>query len=153
MVLESWESIPGNQNVPLLAWVTFMSDCGLHAQNWPPWSSWMSPGYRTWTTRQKKSCSTFWSSFGVLEVKDDLYRACRKQWNKTVKNFVHGSSTGYTSWICNNWTAGVMAVSCMFKLELADLRNRVPFKFIPTCISSHFVLCLCHIKHKSCLKL
>ena len=29
---------------------------------WPPWSSWMSPGY----VNKQKSCSTFWSLFGVL---------------------------------------------------------------------------------------
>ena len=42
-----------------------------------PWTSLTS--HRTWTNRQNYCSSTFWSFFGVLEVKVDLYRVCRKQ--------------------------------------------------------------------------
>lgn len=70
------------------AWVTFMSIFGVPTQNIPPRSSWTSPGYGTRTNRQKNSCSTFWSSFRVLEVKDDLYRACKKERNKLQRNCV-----------------------------------------------------------------
>ena len=54
---------------PSFAWGTFASACGLHVQNW---SSWMSSGYRSWTKRKQKSCSIFWSLFGVPEVKGGL---------------------------------------------------------------------------------
>ena len=77
-------SIQGNQNVPPFAQVTSTSTCRLHAQNQQPWGSWTSPGYRTWTNKERKSCSTFWSLFAALEVKDDLYGACRKERNKTA---------------------------------------------------------------------
>ena len=46
-----------------------VSASGLHAQNWPPRSSWVSPCYRTWMNIQKQCCSTFWSFFGVIEAK------------------------------------------------------------------------------------
>ena len=47
MVVESWESVQANLNVPL-----FASACKQHAQNRSPRSSWTSLGYGTWTRRK-----------------------------------------------------------------------------------------------------
>ena len=52
MVVESLESIQGDQNLPLFMRGTFLSACEKHAQNRSLRSSWMSPGYKTWTIRK-----------------------------------------------------------------------------------------------------
>ena len=58
MVLETW-----NQNVPLFARSTFVSAYKSGRR-----------GVHECLRVNKKSCSIFWSLFGVLEVKDGLDR-------------------------------------------------------------------------------
>ena len=52
MLFESWESDEANLDVPLFVLCTFLSACEGHALKCSPQSSWMSPGYMTWTRRK-----------------------------------------------------------------------------------------------------
>ena len=84
-----------------------------HIKSRSPWSV-----SKLQNLRQKKRCSTFWSLFGVLEVKGILYRVCRKQGilKQQQKN---------TLYSCKHKTDHHEAHGCLrvIKLERIDRRS------------------------------
>ena len=70
MVVESWESVQVNQNVPLLAQGTFSSACEWHAPNF---TAELMDVSRLWDLNEKKLEELLYLLvFGVLEVNDDI---------------------------------------------------------------------------------
>ena len=79
MVLESWESILGNQNVPLFTRGTFCER--LRVARTKAVAVELMNVSRLWDLNERKLeefLSVFWSLFGVLEVKDGLDRTGKK---------------------------------------------------------------------------
>ena len=66
---------------------------------------------RLWSLneREVEELLFLWSLSGVLEVNDGLDRTGMKKYIKTAKFHALECGPGCTSWICNNWTAGLTA--------------------------------------------
>ena len=87
MVVESWESVQANLNVPLFVWGTFCER--LQTACTKPLTAKLMNVFGLWDLNKKK-VDELLLVFGVLEVKDDLGI---KKLDKNGKNCIHWNVT------------------------------------------------------------
>ena len=96
----------------------------------------MSPGYRILTKRKQKSCSTFGSLSGVLEVKYDLNRTSMKKQIKIAKVACIGMWPRmhflYLQGLYVFWTAGLTTVEQSIGCRVHFIENALFKSYITT---------------------
>ena len=115
---------PSEPNIPLFTRVTFCEHLRIACTK--TFTAELMDVSGLWNLNEKKVEGLFYLLiFGLLEVKDDLDRTGRKKKLKNAKK-LHAleCGPGCTSWICNNWTAGLMAENKSYgKILSSDVRN------------------------------